>query len=290
TKRKRRETSSRKRNPPSSGPRGSRSPARTTRSTAWRCPATGAWPPAGAAGPTSRARCGWSARRRGAAGGCSPGSAAGRGGATPPDGQSLAWAGWDRRIRVRALATGKERFHFSVNANARVAFSPDGKFLASASEGKQVLLLEAKTGKLVGDLKGDLLDFYCVGFSRDSRLLAAGGGAFNRQGPGHVVVWDVPTRKQIAKLQGHQRGVIGLAFAPPCPRLATAGVDSTVRLWDPQSFKEVRVLQGHTGTVKGLAFTPDGKTLASGSFDGTLRLWDVQTGRNLSVLQGHPAA
>src|SRR5262249_22504427 len=172
----------------------------------------------------------------------------------------------------------------------RLAFSPDGRWLAAASEAGRLRLLEARTGKLAHALTGDLVGLYCVNFSPDSRYLIAGGGSF-QPAPGRehrALVWDLRTRKQIARLEGHTRAVIGAAFAPKNALVATSSADNTVRVWDGKTFKLRFALEGHTAPVKGLAFSPDGKVLATGSWDRTVRLWDADGGTLVARLD-HPA-
>lgn len=145
-----------------------------------------------------------------------------------------------------------------------VAFSPDGKVLASGSDG--VRLWETATGKQVRRLAG--LNHFIDGlaFSPDGRHLAAGGDG--------TVVWEVATGKVKHRL-GAEEYVAGLAFAPDGKIVATGGQEQVVRLWDLATGTELAQLPGHTHRIHAVAFAPDGKTLASGSEDTTILLWDV---------------
>src|SRR5439155_12673191 len=122
-------------------------------------------------------------------------------------------------------------------------------------------------------LVGERTAYYSVAFSPTSKYVAAGGGAFQPDGPGGpnlANVFDVESGKVVAKLTGHTRAVTNVAFAPKGELLATASADQTVRIYDGKSFALKRTLEGHGDAVKGLAFSPDGKTLATGSWDRTI--------------------
>lgn len=78
-------------------------------------------------------------------------------------------------------------------------------------------------------------------------------------------------------LQGHEGGVSALAFQPGCKpsRLASGGLDATIRLWDLKTGAQLSRLEGHRGRVLAIAFSPNRPLLASASDDGTVRLWDL---------------
>ncbi|WP_437617183.1 WD40 repeat domain-containing protein [Sorangium sp. So ce834] len=97
-------------------------------------------------------------------------------------------------------------------------------------------------------------------------------------------LWDVGSGRALGCLEGHTRGVRGVAFNPASQMLASGSSDKTVRLWDVKRGRVLRTLEGHKASVQGIAFSPDGALLASASADGTLRLWDVGTGGCLAIL------
>ena len=164
-----------------------------------------------------------------------------------------------------------------------VAFSPDGKLIASASYDNSVIIWRASSGTELKKLTGDKL-VTSVAFSPDGKQILSGDWG------GTIKLWDVLTGEEIAAFDGGKIRVLTVAFSADGRSFLSGGADNQVRIWDAGSREQVSTFVGHMAAVRTVAFSPDGKTVASGSDDKTIRLWDVRTGRELRKLDGHKAA
>lgn len=198
-----------------------------------------------------------------------------------PDGRTLAAGAGDRTIRRYDPATGQERLprlgreravaavpeqegnlrglgarkgfdEGMAREAAALAFSPDGKLLASGPE----------------DLGyyGDLIDVP------------------------PITIWDVATGRAIHRLAGHPRGITSLAFAPDGKTLASSGGENAARLWDVATGREVERRPGHPGEIHSMVISPaDGSVFTSGNADGIVLRWDAASGRLIESIAWKPS-
>jgi WD40 repeat protein len=163
-----------------------------------------------------------------------------------------------------------------------IAFSPDGKRLATASADHTAKLWDALNGRELLTLHGHTGDVRGIAFSPDGKRLATASADHTAK------LWDAFSGRELLTLSGHADVVIGVAFSPDGKRLATTG-GGIAKLWDPISGQELLILRGHLGTVIGVAFSPDGKLLATTSMDRTAKVWNTVSGQELLTLRGHSA-
>jgi WD40 repeat protein/serine/threonine protein kinase len=209
-----------------------------------------------------------------------------------PDGTLFAFAD-DNETRICDGTTGKE-IHRLPNTGRPLAFSPDGRTLATATRFDEeethdrvndIRLWEVGTWREGPVLQGFPNFLFIVAFSPDGKLLLAAGGEARNHG--EMRAWEVGTGKQVFGVRGHANAIFQAAFAPGGRRIASAGMDGQIKLWDPAAGRELLTLSGHRGPVLGVAFSPDGSLLASCGKDGTIRLWDGTPADGPRTLRGH---
>ena len=166
-----------------------------------------------------------------------------------------------------------------------IAFSPDGKYIASGAY-QEVVLWDAQTGAIKQRTTGFADRVMALGFSPDGKLLATGGGAPTEDG--EIKVIEVPGGKVVADIKnGHSDTVFGVAFSPDGKKLATCAADKFVKVFEVPSGKFVKSFEGHTHHVLDVGWKGDGKMLASASADNSIKVWNYENGEQVRTIPGH---
>jgi WD40 repeat protein len=164
-----------------------------------------------------------------------------------------------------------------------LAYSPDGKLLATSGTSSEIKIWDADTYQEILCCRGHQHWIMFVCFSPDNKYLASASDDYL------VKLWDLSTGHCVHTYTGHTDSVNVVIFSPNGKIIATGAQDSTIRLWPISNVDvQVRVLAGHRNRrVWSVAFSPNGKTLASGGEDRTIRIWEVATGKCLAVWVAH---
>ena len=190
-----------------------------------------------------------------------------------PDGGRLAVAS-GIGIWIYDASTGAEvaLFRGHTRSVLGVAYSPDGRTLATTSYDNTVRLWDTATGTLENTFTGGV---YSVAYSRDGSTLATGGYRDAR-------LWDATTGTLKNTLE-HANSATKVIFGPDGSTLATRDFNGTVRLWDTITGTLKNTLE-HTTFVDSVAYSPDGATLATGG-SNEIYLWDATSGTLKSTLE-----
>jgi dipeptidyl aminopeptidase/acylaminoacyl peptidase len=201
-----------------------------------------------------------------------------------PDGKVLAVAGGQPSakgdLRLYQVADwkllGVLRDHDDVVFS--VAFSSDGKRLASASFDHTVRLWNVADRQMLRSYASHSDFVYAVAFSPDGKYLASAGK--DRV----VKLVETETGKSVFTFSGMDQDVMALAYSPDAKNIVSSGFETGIYWWNPQTGERTKLQGGHGVAVHELAFSKDGKRLVSAGADRTVRIWDGAAGTALKVL------
>ncbi|MDP2867142.1 MAG: hypothetical protein Q8O90_12955 [Elusimicrobiota bacterium] len=187
-----------------------------------------------------------------------------------------------------AALRGQESLLTKSLGNSRiiysVAFSPDGKFIASGGVDNILKLWSLEDGTAVKTFKGHRNFVNSVAFSPDGRRLASASE------DGTVKIWDIEGGSCLNTLKGHQDSVWSVAFFPDGERLASGSTDGTIKLWQASARTPYKTIGSRSGYVYSVSISSDGKYLASGGAGRAIKVWDAETGARKLTLEGHSGA
>src|SRR5262249_8977077 len=205
----------------------------------------------------------------------------------------------------------RARLQHESGSFTSMAFSPDGRRLATMTTAPKLVLWDAATARPLSALFPEMTGaIAALMFNHDGSLLAGGGGgrtvwvwapssgrvaaelstafwitslAFSPDGrflaagggtpgsPGEIQVWKLPGGQPACECRGHTDVVQCLTFSPQGNRLISGSTDQTIKVWELIGGQETLALRGHSGPVRGLAFSTEGQQLVSATQDGALK-------------------
>ena len=173
-----------------------------------------------------------------------------------------------------------------VNA---VAWSPDGKQIASASDDHTVQICNAQTGTTSLTYRGHSAEVFTVAWSPDGKYIASAGADKT------VQVWEAATGNSIRTYKGHSDQVNATAWSSDSTLIASGSDDHTIQVWNIASGEVAMIYSQHTAGVLAVAWSPDNTVIASGSWDNTVKAFStIQTesfaiGETVFDYRGHTA-
>jgi WD40 repeat protein len=192
-----------------------------------------------------------------------------------PDGATIAASGY-HEITFWKTADGtlQSRLEGLAERIYDIAFSPDGKWMATASGDPGVFgvakLWRPEPGgcKPVRDLVETQDVVFSVAFSPDNKKIATAGADRT------IRVFEVETGKLLTQIEDHADWIFGVAWSPNGKRLASASRDKTAKVFDIEKKESLVTFPAHAQPVYTVSFTPDGKGIATGGEDNRIRVWN----------------
>jgi WD40 repeat protein len=158
----------------------------------------------------------------------------------------------------------------------RATFSPDGKWVVTASDDNTAQVWDAATGKTVSPALKHEVSIKHAAFSPDSKRVVTASNDDTAR------IWDAATGRPLTSPLKHNKSVEHTIFSPDGKRVITASADYTARVWNAVTGQAISPSLNHDSWVERATFSPDGKRVVTVSSDNTARVWDAATGRPLT--------
>jgi len=171
-------------------------------------------------------------------------------------------------------------------SGGRIAYNPDGAYLAIAYV--SITILKVPTGECIKEIGDDSSTVYSVAYSPDGTVASASYG--------EVKLWDAKSCKYIKALTGCVSFVESVTYSPDGKHLASGSDGKIVKIFEVATGECIKTLEGHDDYVNSIAYSPNGKYIASAAgntykcADKTVRIWEAATGKCVKTLEGHDDA
>jgi WD40 repeat protein len=162
-----------------------------------------------------------------------------------------------------------------------VAFSPDGRFVVTASADGTARVWDAATGKTVAELRGHSKSVNTASFSPDGKFIVTASDDAT------VRLWDANNFAFVRNIGSSYPRAVSSAEYSPDGRFIVAASGEAAWVCDPVRGEVVRKLEGHTAQVNSASFSPDSRLIITAGADNTARVWNAQTGESVATLLDH---
>ncbi len=200
-----------------------------------------------------------------------------------PDGKYIASA--SDKVHIWDASAGSRALRYSNHTDwvSAVAWSPDGKRIASASDDGTIHVWDVITGRDLVIYSNHSGPVNAIAWSPDGTRIASGSD------DGTVQIWSGFKGNKFSTYNDHFDAVFTVAWAPDGKYIASGGADKTVQVWNPIDRRNILTYRGHSATICSVAWSPDGTCIASASDDETVRLWSTASSRTLLTYHAHSA-
>jgi WD40 repeat protein len=189
-----------------------------------------------------------------------------------PDGSRIAYARGNS-VLLRDIETGNfisGPFNGHTDDINSATFSPDGRYVLTASDDRSIRVWDVETGEMVRNLEGHTAQILSTTFSPDgSQIVSA---SLDRS----IRIWNAQTG-EMHTLNGHTSGLYSALFSPDARYIVSASSDKTVRVWDASTGEAVHIFDDHSTAAVFAFFSPDGKHILSCSDLGIIIVWDFES-------------